>query len=132
MLTVFITFESSYSHYYFCINIFVHSQIGFIFCELNHSEIKLCASCVTLSVLCVQSSGKLEMERGMVKPMIRGEQQDSRSHTLLLFLPSSSLSAIFILSAPQTDPPLVYISCYLPFSWFYFLLSGLRTFLSTE
>ncbi|KAI3364470.1 hypothetical protein L3Q82_011261 [Scortum barcoo] len=25
------------------------------------------------------SSGKLEMERGMVKPMIRGEQQDSRS-----------------------------------------------------
>lgn len=29
---------------------------------------------------CVQSSGKLEMERGMVKPMIRGEQQDSRSH----------------------------------------------------
>uniref|UniRef100_A0A7N6BIM1 Afadin, adherens junction formation factor a n=1 Tax=Anabas testudineus TaxID=64144 RepID=A0A7N6BIM1_ANATE len=27
--------------------------------------------------LCVQSSGKLEMERGMVKPMIRGEQQDT-------------------------------------------------------
>ncbi|XP_034017993.1 LOW QUALITY PROTEIN: afadin [Thalassophryne amazonica] len=26
-----------------------------------------------------KSSGKLEMERGMVKPMIRGEQQDSRS-----------------------------------------------------
>ena len=42
---------------------------------------------MTLSALCVQSSGKLEMERGMVKPMIRGEQQDSRSHTLLLFLP---------------------------------------------
>lgn len=34
-----------------------------------------------LRVLCVQSSGKLEMERGMVKPMIRGEQQDSRSDT---------------------------------------------------
>lgn len=30
-------------------------------------------------MLLVQSSGKLEMERGMVKPMIRGEQQDSRS-----------------------------------------------------
>ena len=45
---------------------------------------------------------------------------------------SSSLSAIFILSAPQTDPPLLCISCYLPFSWFYFVLSGLRTFLSTE
>uniref|UniRef100_A0A8C6KDQ1 Afadin, adherens junction formation factor n=1 Tax=Nothobranchius furzeri TaxID=105023 RepID=A0A8C6KDQ1_NOTFU len=28
-------------------------------------------------LLCVQSSGKLDMERGMVKPMIRGEQQDS-------------------------------------------------------
>lgn len=26
----------------------------------------------------VQSSGKLEMERGMVKPMMRGEQQDGR------------------------------------------------------
>ncbi|XP_032441576.1 afadin isoform X3 [Xiphophorus hellerii] len=29
-----------------------------------------------------KSSGKLEMERGMVKPMIRGEQQDSRSQDL--------------------------------------------------
>lgn len=29
--------------------------------------------------VCFQSSGKLDMERGMVKPMIRGEQQDSRS-----------------------------------------------------
>lgn len=29
-------------------------------------------------MLPVQSSGKLEMERGMVKPMMRGEQQDSR------------------------------------------------------
>ncbi|XP_076024133.1 afadin isoform X2 [Genypterus blacodes] len=28
------------------------------------------------------SSGKLEMERGMVKPMIRGEQQDSRSQDI--------------------------------------------------
>lgn len=28
---------------------------------------------------CVQSSGKLEMERGMVKPMIRGELQDGRT-----------------------------------------------------
>lgn len=45
----------------------------------------MCKLCDT--VLCVQSSGKLEMERGMVKPMIRGEQQDSRSHTLLLFPP---------------------------------------------
>ncbi|XP_042245593.1 afadin isoform X7 [Thunnus maccoyii] len=29
-----------------------------------------------------KSSGKLEMERGMVKPMIRGEQQDSRSQDI--------------------------------------------------
>lgn len=29
-----------------------------------------------------KSSGKLEMERGMVKPMIRGEQQDSRSQDM--------------------------------------------------
>uniref|UniRef100_A0A3B3YH50 Afadin n=1 Tax=Poecilia mexicana TaxID=48701 RepID=A0A3B3YH50_9TELE len=42
-------------------------------------------------VLCLQSSGKLEMERGMVKPMIRGEQQDSRSDAILteLTLPAS-------------------------------------------
>jgi len=42
--------------------------------------------------LCVQSSGKLEMERGMVKPMIRGEQQDSRSDPLHP-LPPSALSS---------------------------------------
>ncbi|CAN9507505.1 unnamed protein product [Ophioblennius macclurei] len=40
------------------------------------------------------SSGKLEMERGMVKPMIRGEPQDSRSQDVLadrteLMLPAS-------------------------------------------
>lgn len=58
-----------------------HSQIGIIFSELNYSEIRFCGSCSTLCVVCVQSSGKLEMERGMVKPMIRGEQQDSRSDT---------------------------------------------------
>uniref|UniRef100_A0A671V2N2 Afadin, adherens junction formation factor n=1 Tax=Sparus aurata TaxID=8175 RepID=A0A671V2N2_SPAAU len=55
-------------------------------------EIKLCASCVTLSVLCVQSSGKLEMERGMVKPMIRGEQQDS---SLSVYLTSNYLPMFF-------------------------------------
>ncbi|KAL3052179.1 hypothetical protein OYC64_004852 [Pagothenia borchgrevinki] len=31
-----------------------------------------------------KSSGKLEMERGMVKPMIRGEQQDNRSQDSLV------------------------------------------------
>uniref|UniRef100_A0A3B4ZAR1 Afadin n=1 Tax=Stegastes partitus TaxID=144197 RepID=A0A3B4ZAR1_9TELE len=45
------------------------------------------------------SSGKLEMERGMVKPMIRGEQQDSRSDTQLSplhHLLSSSDSYLFL------------------------------------
>ncbi len=81
-----------------------HSQIEIIFTELNYGEIRFCGSCSTLwcvcVCVCVQSSGKLEMERGMVKPMIRGEQQDSRSDTHSsplspLFLPSSS---IFIVS----------------------------------
>uniref|UniRef100_A0A8D0CXW8 Afadin, adherens junction formation factor n=1 Tax=Sander lucioperca TaxID=283035 RepID=A0A8D0CXW8_SANLU len=39
-----------------------------------------------------KSSGKLEMERGMVKPMIRGEQQDSRSDTHFLILLLNPLS----------------------------------------
>uniref|UniRef100_A0A665V4T0 Afadin, adherens junction formation factor a n=1 Tax=Echeneis naucrates TaxID=173247 RepID=A0A665V4T0_ECHNA len=43
---------------------------------------------------------KLEMERGMVKPMIRGEQQDSRSvsHTLSSPLPPLSLLILTLLS----------------------------------
>lgn len=41
--------------------------------------------------MCLQSSGKLEMERGMVKPMIRGEQQDSRSDPRHPPLPTSSV-----------------------------------------
>lgn len=49
------------------------------------------------SALCVQSSGKLEMERGMVKPMIRGEQQDSRSVTNLLFCSCFFSSVFFVL-----------------------------------
>uniref|UniRef100_A0A3B3CX27 Afadin, adherens junction formation factor a n=1 Tax=Oryzias melastigma TaxID=30732 RepID=A0A3B3CX27_ORYME len=40
-----------------------------------------------------KSSGKLEMERGMVKPMIRGEQQDSRSQDALAERTELSLPA---------------------------------------
>ncbi|XP_031717572.1 afadin isoform X15 [Anarrhichthys ocellatus] len=40
-----------------------------------------------------KSSGKLEMERGMVKPMIRGEQQDSRSQDVSVDRPELTLPA---------------------------------------
>ncbi|XP_070704890.1 afadin isoform X3 [Pempheris klunzingeri] len=40
-----------------------------------------------------KSSGKLEMERGMVKPMIRGEQQDSRSQDISADRPELTLPA---------------------------------------
>ncbi|XP_053737059.1 afadin isoform X3 [Synchiropus splendidus] len=40
-----------------------------------------------------KSSGKLEMERGMVKPMIRGEMQDSRSQDSLSERSESTLPA---------------------------------------
>lgn len=48
-------------------------------------------------MLPVQSSGKLEMERGMVKPMVRGEQQDGR------YAPSAASSCPWALS-PQAPP----------------------------
>lgn len=73
-----------------------------IFSKINYSENTFCGSYLMLRVLCVQSSGKLEMERGMVKPMIRGEQQDSRSDTL-----SSPLSVLHLypLCGPLARPP---------------------------
>uniref|UniRef100_A0A4W6EU06 Afadin, adherens junction formation factor n=1 Tax=Lates calcarifer TaxID=8187 RepID=A0A4W6EU06_LATCA len=52
--------------------------------------------------VCVQSSGKLEMERGMVKPMIRGEQQDSRSDTNTPPPLSSPLLSLFYLLSEDT------------------------------
>lgn len=48
-------------------------------------------------VLFSQSSGKLEMERGMVKPMIRGEQQDSRWDGPLYIISSFFMSSFFLL-----------------------------------
>lgn len=71
-------------------------------------------------MLLVQSSGKLEMERGMVKPMIRGEQQDSRSGVLCLcsLRVNASFGLLSLLSA--------FRAC-LHFSPNYSVLSGLRT-----
>lgn len=89
------------------------------------SEIEFCYSWLPL---CVQSSGKLEMERGMVKPMIRGEQQDSRSDKvpstppLLSFASSPSSSGLSLFSAQW----------FLLFSWYSFFSSGLRTFQQTD
>uniref|UniRef100_A0AAX7U8P3 Afadin, adherens junction formation factor a n=1 Tax=Astatotilapia calliptera TaxID=8154 RepID=A0AAX7U8P3_ASTCA len=47
-----------------------------------HSGGALPTSKLLFFSVCFQSSGKLDMERGMVKPMIRGEQQDSRSQDI--------------------------------------------------
>uniref|UniRef100_A0A3Q1JA84 Afadin n=1 Tax=Anabas testudineus TaxID=64144 RepID=A0A3Q1JA84_ANATE len=63
-----------------------------------HSGAALPTSKVT-HILTHRSSGKLEMERGMVKPMIRGEQQDTRSHTHTHTHTSSSSSEDTFLSA---------------------------------
>lgn len=72
--------------------------------------------------MCLQSSGKLEMERGMVKPMIRGEQQDSRSDA------DTPASSIFLLPAAFG----LVLLFRLPFSRCYFVLTGLRTAQQTE
>lgn len=65
-------------------------------------------------IVSLQSSGKLDMERGMVKPMIRGEQQDARSDFLVLW---------FVLISPLS------LRCYL---YCPFLPPGLRTLRATE
>lgn len=106
--------------------------------ELHYSDIKSGWSCLTLCVVCLQSSGKLDMERGMVKPMIRGEQQDSRwvthsspsSCRRLLRPPSlSSLKSIWLVLLLSFLSVFSVIS---PSHGVIFVLSGLRTFQQTE
>uniref|UniRef100_A0A3Q3IM78 Afadin, adherens junction formation factor a n=1 Tax=Monopterus albus TaxID=43700 RepID=A0A3Q3IM78_MONAL len=69
-------------------------------------------------------SGKLEMERGMVKPMIRGEQQDNRSDTPSSPFSSPSLSVLnFVCFHPAEDAFLSAIINYTNSSTVHFKLS---------
>uniref|UniRef100_A0A7N9AQI0 Afadin, adherens junction formation factor a n=1 Tax=Mastacembelus armatus TaxID=205130 RepID=A0A7N9AQI0_9TELE len=62
----------------------------------------------TVSSLCVQSSGKLEMERGMVKPMIRGEQQDTEDTFLSAIINYTNSSTVHFKLSPTY---VLYMAC---------------------